>query len=222
MLAMADANGVVSASIPGLADRARVPIEDCLAALDAFTKPDKWSRSKEFEGRRIVEVDGGWALLNHAKYRAVQDAEHRKEQSRLAMQRLRAARSGAVSEVSAVNTGEQQLTQAEADSEAKKNNPPAKPARPRAVQSIGFARFWDAYPKKVGKAEAERAWGRLGVDEQMLSAIMAAVAEQSRQPSWRDTTRKYVPNASTWLNGRRWEDQIGSSPVSADVFAGAI
>lgn len=121
MLAMADANGIVQASIPGLADRSRVPLDDCLKALDAFMQEDKWSRSKEYAGRRIVEVDGGWALLNHAKYRAVQDAEHRKEQSRLAMRRLRAERAG----VSTVNTGDGRLTQAEAEAEATKKSPPA-------------------------------------------------------------------------------------------------
>lgn len=126
MLAMADADGHVAASVPGLADRARVPLDDCLKALDAFRAPDEWSRTKEYDGRRIVDVDGGWQLLNHAKYRAIQDAEHRREQSRLAMQRLRATRKAeaaieavsTVSKVISVNTGEQRLTQAEAEAEA--------------------------------------------------------------------------------------------------------
>jgi len=148
MLAMADADGHVAASVPGLADRARVPLEDCLKALDAFRAPDEWSRTKEFDGRRIVDVDGGWQLLNHAKYRSIQDAEHRREQSRVAMQRLRAARKAdaeaatkqSVSKVSAVNTGEQQLTQAEAEaeaeaeSEAKKNSATRK--RAAAIPSL--------------------------------------------------------------------------------------
>ena len=135
MLAMADADGYVAASVPGLADRARVPLEDCLKALEAFRAPDEWSRTKEYEGRRIMDVDGGWQLLNHGKYRAIQDAEHRREQARLGMQRLRAERKAteagaaapppspvktvsAVNPVNPVNTGEQQFTQAEAEAEA--------------------------------------------------------------------------------------------------------
>lgn len=147
MLAMADADGYVAASVPGLADRARVPLEDCLKALEAFRAPDEWSRTKEYEGRRIMDVDGGWQLLNHGKYRAIQDVEHRREQARLGMQRLRAERKAAesalpplsevkgVSAVSAVNTGEQSFTQAEAEAEAateakveaKTKKPPAAP-----------------------------------------------------------------------------------------------
>lgn len=141
MLAMADADGYVAASVPGLADRARVPLGDCLTALDAFRAPDEWSRTKEYEGRRIMDVDGGWQLLNHGKYRAIQDAEHRREQARVGMQRLRAERKAAgavpppppvnaVSEVNAVITGEHRFTQAEAEAATeagKEKKPPAPP-----------------------------------------------------------------------------------------------
>lgn len=69
MLALADRHGVVEASVPGLADAARVDLAECVAALERLHAPDQWSRSKEFEGRRIETIDGGWRLLNYAKYR---------------------------------------------------------------------------------------------------------------------------------------------------------
>jgi len=31
--------------------------------------PDPYSRTKQDEGRRIKEVEGGWLVLNHKKYR---------------------------------------------------------------------------------------------------------------------------------------------------------
>ena len=40
MLAMVDARGVVDASVPGLADRARVSLQDCQHALDRLLSPD--------------------------------------------------------------------------------------------------------------------------------------------------------------------------------------
>lgn len=70
LLAMSDRHGEVSASIPGLAARAKVSIPEVETALAAFTAPDPYSRTKDFEGRRIEAIDGGWVLLNHAKYRA--------------------------------------------------------------------------------------------------------------------------------------------------------
>lgn len=78
MLAMADRKGRVWAAIPGLASRAKVSIEETESALKRFQAPDKYSRTQDFEGRRIEEIDGGWRLLNHAKYRSIRDEEERR------------------------------------------------------------------------------------------------------------------------------------------------
>lgn len=69
MLAMADKDGMVYCTIPGLADRARISLTHCEAALERFQQPDKYSWSKDSEGRRIEVSDGGWFLINHGKYR---------------------------------------------------------------------------------------------------------------------------------------------------------
>lgn len=91
MLAMADQHGRVWASIPGLANMARVTLERCEEAIEALKGPDKYSRTKTFEGRRIEEIEGGWRLLNHAKYRAIRDEESIKESKRRYINTRRAA-----------------------------------------------------------------------------------------------------------------------------------
>lgn len=78
MLAMADREGRVDAAVPGLADRAKVSLPECIAALKLLSEPDQWSRSSENEGRRIQAVDGGWIILNHGKYRAKLSLEERR------------------------------------------------------------------------------------------------------------------------------------------------
>jgi hypothetical protein len=78
MLAMADRHGRVWASIPGLAKEAAVSVESCRTAIDEFLAPDPDSRTKVNEGRRIEPIDGGWRLINHAKYRAIRDQEERR------------------------------------------------------------------------------------------------------------------------------------------------
>ena len=90
MLAMADHAGLVHASIPGLAHIANVPIEDCQIALDTFLAPDRYSRSPEHEGRRIEPIDGGWRLLNYAKFRELKDEESQREAKRKYMANVRA------------------------------------------------------------------------------------------------------------------------------------
>ena len=83
MLAMADKDGVVEGSVPGLADFARVDLASCEAALIELSSPDKYSRSSENEGRRIEILDGvGWRLLNHGKYRAKMSEDERREYNR--------------------------------------------------------------------------------------------------------------------------------------------
>jgi hypothetical protein len=81
-MAMADKHGRVWGSIPGIANRARVSVSVCEAALNKFLAPDPYSRSNtydpETEGRRIEVIEGGWRLINHAHYRAIRDEEERR------------------------------------------------------------------------------------------------------------------------------------------------
>lgn len=114
MLAMANKNGFVFASVPGLADRARVPLEAAVMALERFQQPDEWSRTKEFEGRRIEPVDGGWRLLNYHKHRAIWDEEDRREYHREYMRKYR--RECGVKNVKECEPCKGPLKEAEADS----------------------------------------------------------------------------------------------------------
>lgn len=75
MLAMADKRGRIWASIPGLANRARVPMAATEIAITCFLSPDPYSRTEGNDGRRIEKIDGGWRLINYDKYRDVRDEE---------------------------------------------------------------------------------------------------------------------------------------------------
>ncbi len=75
MLAIADRNGLVFASVDGLAHEARKTVEETEGALAKFLAPDPRSRSKNDDGRRIREVDGGWQLINYAKIRDMHQTE---------------------------------------------------------------------------------------------------------------------------------------------------
>ena len=82
MLAMADHQGRVWASIPGLAHCARVDLAECQTALAAFLGPDPYSRTNDYEGRRIEAIDGGWKLLNYKKFREMKDVMAARESKR--------------------------------------------------------------------------------------------------------------------------------------------
>jgi hypothetical protein len=117
MLAMADHAGRVFASIPGLANRARVPLDDCERALETFLAPDPYSRTPDYEGRRIEPIDGGWRLLNHAKYRALKDEESVKESKRRYINERR-AKERSQQGVENVEPSRSLSAHAEADTEA--------------------------------------------------------------------------------------------------------
>ncbi len=126
MLAMADRNGRIWASVPGLARRAGVTLEECETALERFQSPDKYSRTPDNDGRRIEPIDGGWRLLNYAKYRAQVDEENRKEYKR-DWDRTRRKRPDTENrnptESDNIRQNRPQPTQAEAEAEAEAEKP---------------------------------------------------------------------------------------------------
>ena len=69
LLAMSDAGGHVKAALPGLADLSRVSLDACAKAVKILESPDKYSRDKDHEGRRIAPEPGGWHILNYEKFR---------------------------------------------------------------------------------------------------------------------------------------------------------
>ena len=71
-----------------------------------------------------------------------------------------------------------------------------------------FARFWKAYPRKVNKPGAKRAFDKLPVDDGLLSVMLSAIDKQKASAQWQENGGQYIPHPATWLNGRRWEDEI--------------
>lgn len=75
------------------------------------------------------------------------------------------------------------------------------------VMDARFDRFWDAYPLRVAKQAARKAFAKLAPDDARLSVMLEALERQRGSPEWTKDGGRYVPHASTWLNGARWEDE---------------
>ena len=117
ILAMADQHGKVDAAVPGLASAAVISITATEDALRRFESPDKYSRTftPECEGRRIRKVDGGWLIINHAKYRELMSAEARREQNRKSQQTFR---DKTKTKKTVIRRNQESATSAEAEAEA--------------------------------------------------------------------------------------------------------
>lgn len=71
-----------------------------------------------------------------------------------------------------------------------------------------FETFWGAYPKKVGKGYAFQSWKRMLSPKPTLEEIIQSVDSHKKSLQWKKDGGQYIPNPSTWLNQRRWEDTV--------------
>lgn len=129
LLAMADKDGIAEASVGGLADFARLSMEQTRKALKELSSPDEDSRTKEFEGRRIEACEGGWRLLNHAKYRAKMSVDERREYKRLKQREYRERDRGLDEDNQSTGGPGGHIAEAKADTKAEAygSNPPISP-----------------------------------------------------------------------------------------------
>lgn len=75
LLMMKNSEGIIQASLIGLADRAKIAPEECKVSLQILMSPDPDDTSKVEEGRRVREVPGGWQIVNHDLYRFSTEAK---------------------------------------------------------------------------------------------------------------------------------------------------
>lgn len=96
---------------------------------------------------------------------------------------------------------------------AKENSTPPKPPAKKAADD--FSVFWMAYPKKQDKQNAMKAWKKLNPDAETQRKMILAIQAQRASPQWQKEGGQFIPLPSTWLNGRRWEDE--ETPQTAFV-----
>lgn len=107
------------------------------------------------------------------------------------------------------NTDNDNVTDTVTDNENdnKKNIPPL----PSDGDTDGFERFWQTYPRKVAKVQALKAWSKLKPNEELLNVILSALEREKQSFQWRKDNGQFIPYPATWLNGRRWEDDLKQS-----------
>lgn len=72
----------------------------------------------------------------------------------------------------------------------------------------GFDDFWNAYPRKVAKQNAAKAWGKTGAaDSKALADTIIADVQRRVNGEWKGKEVQYIPHPTTYLNQRRWEDE---------------
>lgn len=71
-----------------------------------------------------------------------------------------------------------------------------------------FEVFWSSYPRHTNKQAAFKAFAKLNPDEVLMQTMLAAIDRQKQSDQWTKDGGQYIPHPATWLNGRRWEDEM--------------
>jgi hypothetical protein len=83
-------------SIHNLARRANKTPKETARCIEILESPDKIDPQQEYEGRRVERVEGGWMVLNAAKYRDMATRAIAIERNRIRVQNFRAKTKSAI------------------------------------------------------------------------------------------------------------------------------
>jgi len=76
------------------------------------------------------------------------------------------------------------------------------------IESIPFDTFWIRYPRKTNRAKAEAAWKKLNPSQDLFDKIIENIDRRLLLDDWSRDRKDFIPHASTFLNGKNWEDEI--------------
>lgn len=86
----------------------------------------------------------------------------------------------------------------------------------------GFDEFWAAYPRKVGKDAAAKAFAKRRVGVGLLAQMLAAISTQKTGEQWQRDGGQFIPHPATWLNEGRWQDETPRVETVDAVFGAAL
>jgi hypothetical protein len=106
--------------------------------------------------------------------------------------------------------------QSQSKSQSNKNISPKSPSSTLSKNGSdnGFSKFWEHYPKRVGKKAALTAWQK-AKGKPPIDTILSAISQQIASPNWLKDNGQYIPNPATWINQGRWDDDVGVQTSSA-------
>lgn len=162
-----------------LAKRFRMPISTVQLGLRIF-----------HDYGMIEIIDDFIYTSNWAKYQNTESLEKIKEQNRVRKARQRER---------------QKALQAAPAAPALPAPEEPKPEPKQTAMERRFERFWKAYPKKVGKGGAEKSFLKYKPDDELTETMIQAIEAQKLTRQWKEG---YIPNPQTWLNQKRWLDEV--------------
>jgi hypothetical protein len=101
------------------------------------------------------------------------------------------------------NRGEQRRIE---EKRTEETTPPLPPAS-GGSDDDGFDDFWKAYPRKIGKGAARRAWQKTMPSRPPMENVLDSIERAKASEQWQKDDGQFIPHPSTWLNQERWDDE---------------
>lgn len=92
---------------------------------------------------------------------------------------------------------------------------PRSPFKSKRQEQL-FDEFWERYPKKRSKGQAERAWAKITPDDALFRYILDGLERAKRSRDWIKDAGAYIPYPATWLNAKGWEDEHDERGIGND------
>jgi hypothetical protein len=83
-----------------------------------------------------------------------------------------------------------------------------KKIKEKDIYSEIFLQFYNAYPRKTAKALAWKAWKKHNGNLPPLDDLISKINEFKNTDDWKKENGKFIPHPATWINGKRWEDEL--------------
>ncbi len=105
------------------------------------------------------------------------------------------------------STTDQQTTNKRLTNDQQQNNTLKNEKNEKNIYAQTFDEFWKVYPRKDAKQKALKAWNTLKPSNELFQSILTHVLKMKKTEKWLEDDGEYIPYASSYLNGRRWEDE---------------
>lgn len=189
LVIIADDEGLIDMTPPAISAKTSIPLEIIEKGIKVLSEEDKYSRSSKEDGKRIVLIDPdrpwGWQIVNYKYYRDLASREDKKQKDR---QRIAEKRKKNKDVAECRNESPDVADVAHTNTDT------------NTINNSSFEQFWNAYPRKENKRRAETAFKNLTKKDQNLAI------KDSRE-RYKHTDKKFIPHATTYINGERWNDE---------------
>lgn len=100
--------------------------------------------------------------------------------------------------------------------------PSGKPPTPKPQTKSDFERFWEVYPRKIGKGAAQTAFAAALNKPKAPTAdhIIRSVVEHKETWNWKKENGQFIPHATTYLHQERWNDDLTNEPKEQPIAQG--